>query len=512
MKNFFQQKISKKIILSTFAFAILFQGLFFYWLDFVDADDTTPPIAEELKYFDSDWNNKIDQIQIKFNETITWSLVSSNFWIGSNTWWLATFNLKYSWSWRELSKTGVILFWNVLQIKFPEFDKTWTWLTITSWADSDLRVRTYTTDNWIWITDLNWNPISIWVSDLVDKTFYWFFEQTVWWSTCTTWTCTELKIPQALVWFRDSNNWIAYDINIPVIASWFSWADLSAWSFALKYNPDIINCTWTTVLLEWFASITNTWSVNNWSWFTSIVFENWSWFTLNTWTWWTKILDFNCHIVWWNIWSWTYLSLKWIENGDLNDNIVFSDSGWKAINFWLADWSLTIMKNLTISWTIKNVLWNNISWTWIKLTSNDWQQSSEINYLWTWFELPFLAAWKNYNLSLTAEDISWWISVWDIIKILRNTVWLESFSWYQQLSADVNNDGHVNVLDAVKMRRYLAWLDNTWSVWGIKSFEDKNNLSCYNVNYQNAISAVSSLTTSISKNFVMVKFWDVDWQ
>ncbi|MCD5382764.1 hypothetical protein LR002_01425 [Candidatus Gracilibacteria bacterium] len=78
MKIVFKQNFFKKFFGGIITGILIFQGIFF-----VNADDTTPPTAEELRFFDSDGNNKIDTIYIKFNETLTGTLVKSVFRIAS---------------------------------------------------------------------------------------------------------------------------------------------------------------------------------------------------------------------------------------------------------------------------------------------------------------------------------------------------------------------------------------------------------------------------------------------
>lgn len=107
-----------------------------------------------LYYFDADWNWKIDNIQIDFNRELTWSLNFEKIFFSSNTWWLSLQKIDRV-SWNDFIE-NTYLSWNILWIKIVEQDNYLTWLIINNGTSSHLRIRT---NNWIWITDLDWNEI-----------------------------------------------------------------------------------------------------------------------------------------------------------------------------------------------------------------------------------------------------------------------------------------------------------------------------------------------------------------
>ena len=111
MKIVFKQNFFKKFFWWIITWILIFQ-----WIFFVNADDTTPPTAEELRFFDSDWNNKIDTIYIKFNETLTWTLVKSVFRIASQAWWFKENSVSSAADISSDILNSEIIQWNILKV------------------------------------------------------------------------------------------------------------------------------------------------------------------------------------------------------------------------------------------------------------------------------------------------------------------------------------------------------------------------------------------------------------
>lgn len=114
-------------------------------------------ISENHLYFsDTNNNNKIDKIEIEFNNTITWTLNTDKLFLYSNTWWLSTNKLD------NISGNSIFssysLSWNTLIINLVEQDNSFTGLIINNTTTSHLRLKT---NAWVGISDLSGNEIKL---------------------------------------------------------------------------------------------------------------------------------------------------------------------------------------------------------------------------------------------------------------------------------------------------------------------------------------------------------------
>ena len=457
--------------------------LIFFWNN-IFADDVIAPIAQELRFFDNDWNNKIDTIYIKFSEVLIWSFVSSKFKIKSKEWWLATYeinNLPFN-----SAVWGIIWDNDILKIEFEEYDKTWTWLLIENDWDSDLRISI---SNWIWIKDLFWHEIDLWYTDFKNQFTtikYWTFEE-IW---CSWENCISVEIEENITWF----GWKT--LKIPLIANNFEniwWLELD-----FEYDNSQLNCTWIESDI-----LNNSWDLNveyN-EWNISLVWDDNNSWVLWFWSW--KLLDINCNVVW-NSWDWSNLNLKinelwdWSWN-DLSSNVLDSKT-------------FFIQENVTIWWKILNPDWSVFLWWNVFLENKSViNKISNIISSNVWYLFWYLVKDQNYELKAAVNDWYEENTVWnsDVLKIQKHIIKSEEFSsWYDCAAADVNWDGKISVLDIIKIRRYLA-LNTALPSWNFKFYNW--NISCENL--WNLIENVEFNNLDWSKSdiiFTKIRMWNVE--
>jgi len=460
-------------------FFILF-GLFQNWV--LAGDDLK---AVELKYFDSDWDNKIDTIEIKFNTTLTWSFVSNNFAIDSDTGWLSEFDIKYTDSRLGLNKIWEIIDWNILSIAFDEYEKTWTWLVIDNTWTSHLRLKTYTD---VWISDLYWNVMNIWLWDeYVDWISYWSF------FSCDA-NCVWIEIANNVTWFEN------HEFKIPLIVKNFN----NIWWFEIELNYDKNNfiCSWVDS-----NKIKDYWSL-------SISSNEGLWVLNLMWDYWTDsaltlqdddiILEFNC-ISKWNIWDTWSIS---VVINEIWDNL------WNKLNYSLNSVkNFSIQENLIIWWEVKNINWELFSW-WKLILEN---RSISLNNVFStisdniWYVFSYLIKGSNYDLRVEAspdytDDL---VDVWDVIKIQRYIVWVDNdFSWYDCAASDINQDNKISVLDIIKLRRYLAWIEDL-SSWNLKFYS--NDFNCGSLSTKSEKIEINNFNNSLSGFiFTKVRMWNIE--
>lgn len=444
------------------------------------------PEALELKFFDSNWNQKIDTIEIKFSETLTWSFIWWNFWIDSAAWGLSENLIKYSDSRSDLNKIWEIINWNILSIKFDEYEKTWTWLVVNpaeAW-DSHLRVKSYV---WIWITDLDWNEISFWLSDLIEKSSYWSF-------FLCEWNCVNFKFSNKIVWFENK------EFKIPIIVENFS----DIWGFELSFEYDKNQFICDSIESDF---IENSWSLlfssNKEEWIFNIIWDYWNDSFLNLENN-QKLFNLNC-LSKWEIWDSSEIILKIVEV-------------WNSIWNWISFVSenkegFLIQENFSVSWKILDENWENFSWAKIFLKN----KNSEFDNIFekisdsVWYFFEDLILENNYELFINIdenfEENS--VDIWDVIKIQRHIVWDEFFTnWTKCLSADVNQDNKISVLDIIKLRRFLLSEEDLPS-WDFKFYSEIPD--CENLSSKNEKITLENFNNSVSDIiFTKIRMWNVD--
>jgi len=462
------------IILIVFLFTYLFSPVI--W-------DGIATEAEELRYFDSNLNWKIDSVEFKFNKKISIDNFNSDkLKVYSSSGWLSNYFVEDWINWT----VSVVWDWNILKIDFTEYDKIWTDLLVTDWADSHLRFKKYT---WWWIRDLEWNEAKVW---------YWSFDSTnsSYWvfSWCYWDNCVWIEIPGKITWFENNN------LKIPVVVNNFDniwWFELS-----LSYDKNQLSCTWfDSNVLWWFWS--SSFSVDDDLWVLNFIWDYWTDSALNL-TDGAKLLDFKCVVVW-TIWNLSDLTLSINELGDYN---------WSKLGFTIENiQKFFIQENLEISWLVKNL--DNSVFNWAKLILKNW--SSSFSSIFekvsssVWFSFDLLIKNNDYEISID-EDLNYTdnlVDVWDIIKIQRFIVWEDAnFTWYNCAASDVNQDWNVSVLDIIKMRKYLANHDDLPS-WNLKYYS--NEFWCENLSARSEKFSISDLDNSLS-NFVFtkVRMWNIE--
>ncbi|EKE27445.1 MAG: hypothetical protein ACD_3C00206G0007 [uncultured bacterium (gcode 4)] len=108
--------------------------------------------ALNLYYSDSDFNWKVDNLEIEFNQAITGALVLENFKIYSNSWGLSLSRIDLS---SELI-TENHMSWSSIFLTLLEQDNFKPTLNINNSTSSDLRIKT---SPWAGIFDLWWNEM-----------------------------------------------------------------------------------------------------------------------------------------------------------------------------------------------------------------------------------------------------------------------------------------------------------------------------------------------------------------
>ena len=467
---------------------IFFLLVLFFPIFNIYAWDTTPPTAEELRFYDSDWNQKIDTIYIKFNETLTWTLVKSVFRISSVAWAFKEDSVS---STTDISSDilSSLIIWtskNILKVRITDFYKTWTGLIITNWTYSELRVKN---NLGVWITDLAWNEIDLSLTDSFNeyntsKVFYWTYEE-IW---CSWDSCISIEIEKNQIWF----NWTA--LKIPLIANNFQ----NIWWFELRFQYDnsqlncqsvdseILNSQWD--LQENFSD----WEIN-------LIWDEDGWNPLNFWSW--TLLEINCNVIW-NIWDSSNLILTIPELWDLDWNDLQSNYQDTKTFF--------IQENFTIWWKILNPDWSVFTWWTALLKKQDNSILEKISNT-VWFLFWYLIANQDYELSAKinewyTEDTVW---TWDILKIQKHIIKSQEFtSWYDCAAADVNQDWKISVLDIIKIRKYL-YNKTPLPSWDFKFYTW--NISCLNLwNLQEKIIINNFQSSTWNLIFTKIRMWNVE--
>lgn len=113
-----------------------------------------PPQALKMYYYDSNSNQKIDTLEVEFNNSLTGVLIFDKIKFYSNTWWFSSSRIDNK-SWLEMLENYSIS-WSILSLFLKEQDNLKDNLNITNTTTSDLRLKSL---SGIWIKDIYWVEI-----------------------------------------------------------------------------------------------------------------------------------------------------------------------------------------------------------------------------------------------------------------------------------------------------------------------------------------------------------------
>lgn len=208
----------------------------------------------KLYYLDSDNNAKIDLLEIEFNNELTGALNLDKLFLYSNTWWLSSSKLDSVYGAEIFA--SYYLSWNILWIKLKEQDNFGTGLTINNTTASNLRLKT---NAWVGIMDLSGTEIKL-----------------LYTSSFINYTDVSFKPTQVQNIIPDTTNELTIDPStLPETSTW--WAignaiDIIEETWAINIDSSLINTTINNLNIN--QDIISTWSTNNFSYETDILFQS----------------------------------------------------------------------------------------------------------------------------------------------------------------------------------------------------------------------------------------------
>lgn len=301
-------------------------------------------IEQFLYYSDKDNNWKIDNLEIEFNNELTWTLNKEKIFLYSNTWWLSIEKLD-SISW-NIFVWDFYLSGNILWINLIEQDNYLTWLVIDNSTSSHLRLKT---NSWVWIKDIYWNEIKFLYTSSFDS--YKNINYKNYYEDIDNIENENQENSNSWEILEESNTWALYqeeDENINIweendFDTWSVIEETESWSFETEESNTwniIDEFSWSWILED----ETSSWSKNlenSFSWEIKILFQSPSYLlendlekeeyncdtsktdckvnfntNIDEWNWFTSI--WTKYICEWDFWFW---EITW-EEGKCNPNTI----------------------------------------------------------------------------------------------------------------------------------------------------------------------------------------------
>lgn len=400
--------------------------------------------ATNLYYDDNDKNGKIDNLEIEYSKSITWSIDLSKLKLYSNTGWLSSTKINdEAWFFNSY-----YLSWNILWLNLIEQDLLNTNLQIDNTTNSDLRLKSLT---WYWVLDLSWNS----AKNLSLTTSFSNYTNIFSKITSGSWGLDD-EI--------DTNSWITQtgSLEIPDIVfefqnpSYLVDKNLSLTSFVCdntkdecKVNFDLTP-SFTGIFLEnnYYCTIDFSFTGSNLCNPNSIIFPVWE----------TQV-KFRIYEKW-NTSNYKEKIISIINSKQVVSTIVPISSWWWNDDIFIPDPIITIQ-----SWVDKNYICEKDDCI-LNLTAENSFSSSKISCLWNFWNISY-NNWEQNKCNPGYLHYTAWTFE---IKLKLFEAW--NSSNYKETSIKIYNNSKII------WTKIVVKISLQWTIWSTKK-QEWNSLWCY---------------------------------